>query len=303
MGIQIILLCALLLGLGAVGPEGATSRGPGGPGGPGGAGRTIRVVSSNVRYSAAKDGVNAWSARRELLIGVIRKLRPDLWGVQEALVDQQGDFVRAFPEYGVVGVGREDGKEKGEFASVFYLRDRFELISSGTFWLSERPEEVGSVGWDAALTRICTWVKLRDKAARRVVVYANTHFDHQGEQARVKSAELLRKKLAELAEGSAAVILTGDFNSSPGAGAYGALVGDAGGLVDSYREVHPAAEAGKAGEGSFHAFKGGKDGERIDWVLHSPAMRALDAGIDRTAGEHGVWPSDHYPVWAELQWR
>src|SRR6185312_5070536 len=150
---------------------------------------------------------------------------------------------------------------------------RFEKIESGQFWLSEHPEVVGVKGWDAALPRICTWVKLKETGTGAVFIYLNAHWDHIGIKAREESGKLMRK-MAEKLHGDAPVIITGDFNSNEDTPAYKSILGteaDPLRLIDSYREVHPAREADEA---SFHAFKGTRKGLRIDFILHSPELVA-----------------------------
>lgn len=254
---------------------------------------SLRVMSFNIRYDNASDGPKRWDQRKELLVETIRRFSPDLLGAQEVL-SHQGEYLRAqLKDYGFVGVGREDGKLKGEFAPIFYRTDRFELIDSGTYWLSETPTKIGSVGWDADLTRIMTWAKLRDRHAGGQLLVVNTHFDHKGERARLESAKLVRRKIGELCGGP--TIVTGDFNCTENDPPYAALVTPD--LADAYRDVHPKPEPDAA---SFHGFHGGNEGDRIDWILHSPTFETIEASIDRAARD-GHYPSDHYPVCATLR--
>jgi len=263
----------------------------------------LRVVSSNVRNADMHDGPDGWTFRKEFLFATIRAFDPDVIGLQEVLASQQDDFEHAFPAYKHVGVGREDGKRAGEFASIFFRADRFDLLDGGTFWLSTHPDVPGSRDWDAALTRICSWAKLKDRRSGRTILLANTHFDHMGAVARENSAKLLAEKLRAIANG-APVILTGDFNSTEDDRPYHILThaADSGGLrlIDSYREVHPQREPDEA---SFNGFKGTVTGTRIDWILHTPDVKALSSEIDRAKSPEGRFPSDHYPVKAVLDWR
>jgi endonuclease/exonuclease/phosphatase family metal-dependent hydrolase len=137
--------------------------------------------------------------------------KPDAFGLQEAMLPHMQYIDSVCPQYARVGVGRSDGKEGGEFVTIYYNKERFDLLDSGTFWLSETPDQV-SRGWDAALPRITTWVKLRDKATKRKFFYFNTHFDHKGTTARVESSKLIVEKIREIAGKKAMVVLTGDFN-------------------------------------------------------------------------------------------
>jgi endonuclease/exonuclease/phosphatase family metal-dependent hydrolase len=233
-----------------------------------------------------------------LFAQTIRDFDPDLLGTQEVLADQYDALAVMFPKYGVVGVARDDGNRAGEWSAIFYRKSRFEQVDSGNFWLSETPDEVGSRSWDAACTRICTWARLRDRASGREFLYANTHFDHKGDVARLESSKLIRKRLPELAKGSP-VILMGDFNCIEDDEPYRVLRGAQGNngivLIDSNREVHPKREQNEA---SFHGFKGTVTGSRIDWILHTSQFKATAAEIVHT--KNGRYPSDHYPVTAIL---
>jgi endonuclease/exonuclease/phosphatase family metal-dependent hydrolase len=265
----------------------------------------LRVMSFNVRNSNAMDLTDHWSFRKDLFFKTIGQFDPDLLGMQEVLADQYDETEKRMKDgYTLVGVARDDGKRKGEWSCILFRTERFEKLADGTFWLSETPEVAGSKAWDADLTRICTWARLKDKKTGKTFVFANTHFDHRGKVARVKSAELLARKLPELSQG-APVILTGDFNTTEDDKPYKALVkagADPGAvkLVDGYREVHPDRATDEA---SFHGFKGTVAGSRIDWILHTPELKAASAGIDRTKGENGKYPSDHYAVTAVLEWK
>src|SRR5262245_18119935 len=256
----------------------------------------IRVMSFNIRYGTAKDGENDWSHRREMLFRTIERNNPDLLGTQEALAMQVKELKERFPGYGFVGVGRDDGKEAGEFAGLFYRSARFQLVDQGHFWLSEHPEKPGSVSWDSALTRMATWVKLRDKSdGGREFLYLNTHWDHRGEKARLESAKLIRIRVKELAAGLPCII-TADLNAEDNTPEYRELLGDD--LRDIYRVAHPAPSKEEA---TFHEFKGTKVGDRIDFVLTTREFEAVDAQIDRSE-EGGHFPSDHFPVVAEVRY-
>jgi len=255
--------------------------------------KPFRVMTFNIRYDNPDDGENAWPNRRELVLDVIRTKRPDLLGVQEALKAQTVDLCEGLPDYEFVGVGRDDGREKGEFSPILYRRDRFMHVRSGTIWLSETPEHAGSVGWDAALPRIATWVTLRCRENPLIdVTVINTHFDHRGERARLESARLLRNTAESL--GGVPLIVMGDFNAPPGSPPHGALTGDRRpefALIDGYANLHPDAP----NPGTFNGFRRAEDSGRIDWILHSRRFRATSAEVDRRS-EGGRFPSDHFPV-------
>jgi endonuclease/exonuclease/phosphatase family metal-dependent hydrolase len=260
----------------------------------------VRVMSFNIRYGLADDGADSWPLRQDLVVRTIRDFEPQLLGVQECL-DFQGQVLRdSLPGYGFVGVGRDDGKLQGEMCGVFWQESFFEKLDAGHFWLSPEPDEVSSVGWDAALTRMATWVKLRTRTGDPVTfVFCNTHFDHVGQQARRESARIIHTQLKKVA-GKLAVILVGDFNApaDPAAdGPYHFLVKTRG-WQDTYRRVRePALD-----EGTFNGFRGETGGARIDWILTRPDLGVVSAGIVRAERE-GRYPSDHFPVTATIELR
>jgi len=260
----------------------------------------LRVMSFNIRNSRAQDGANAWPKRTELLFATIAQYGPDLIGFQEVLADQYDALVACLPQYGFSGVARDDGARQGEWSCVAYRKDRFTAVKSGDFWLSETPTVIGSKSWDAALTRLCSWVRLREIGTDREYVFANTHFDHKGVIARQESSRVLSRELSEIARGVPA-ILVGDFNITEDNPAYAVLVRPTtpGALpwIDAYRAVHPTRQPD---ESSFHGFKGGSAGSRIDFIFHTRHFQAKGAAIDRTE-QTGLWPSDHYAVTAELK--
>jgi endonuclease/exonuclease/phosphatase family metal-dependent hydrolase len=259
----------------------------------------LRVMTFNLRYATAADGANAWDKRKEILLGTIQAFHPDLLGTQEMLA-MQGDYLTEhLPGYKLVGVGRDDGKRKGEFSAILYRADRFELVDSGTFWLSETPTVVGSKSWDSSLPRIATWVRLRDRQnSNRPLCYLNTHWDHRGNQARVESGKIIRRWMAEHADGAPAIV-TGDLNVHDDHPGFRTLVDPSGPtplLHDVYRQVHPAADPNEA---SFHNFSGKTAGQRIDFILATPELKGIEATIDHT-NRDGRYPSDHFPITAVL---
>ena len=175
--------------------------------------KAIDAMSFNIRYDNPEDGKQNWQHRKENVVRMIHFYDLDIIGMQEVLVTQLNYLKENLKQYKTVGVGREDGKEKGEFAPIFYRKTRFKMVRSGTFWLSQTPEEV-SKGWDASLERIASWAIFKDKLTKKKFLFMNTHFDHIGEIARLESAKLLRKKSMELGE-DLPLILTGDFNLVP----------------------------------------------------------------------------------------
>lgn len=259
----------------------------------------IRVMSFNIRYGAANDGENRWDLRKELVVKSLKAFAPDLLGTQETLGFQRDYLAEHLPGYEVLGVGRDDGGEKGEMMALYFKKDRFEKLDSGHFWLSETPEKAGSKSWDSSLPRMATWVKLRDKQApsAQPILFVNTHFDHIGKTARLESARLIRRQAEELGKGCS-IIISGDFNTGEGSEPYVALFTSDGPVVDSYRQKHPERAEGEATFNQFRA--GSRRGSRIDWIAVSRDWEVVDAHIDRTDYE-GRTPSDHYPIHAILK--
>ncbi len=262
----------------------------------------IRIMSYNVRYGTAKDGEDSWPNRTELFFSRITDFGPDLIGFQEVVALQYDAIAARLPDYALSGVAREDGQRKGEWALIAYRKSRFTLLGHGDFWLSEKPEEIGSKSWDAALPRICSWVRLRENATGKEFLFANTHFDHKGVVARQEASRLISKRLPTIA-GALPALLTGDLNINEDNPAYTVLVKpdapNAIRWIDSYREVHPKRESDEV---SFHGFKGGTKGSRIDFIFHTDHFVAKESTIDRSAKD-GHYPSDHYPVMAVMKWK
>lgn len=265
----------------------------------------IRVMSFNIRYGTASDGVNHWNQRKEFLVETIRAFSPDLLGTQETLGFQRDFLAEHLPDFEYLGVGRDDGKEKGEMMALYYRRDRYQKQDSGHFWLSETPDVVGSRSWGTSLPRMVTWVRLIDRKQTETapVLFMNTHFDHQSPQAREQSAHLLREKAVSMGE-HCSVIVTGDFNAGEDSEPWKALflpVNDQPSpLVDSYRSVHPERTAD---EGTFSGFESGRiTGPRIDWIAVSRDWTIKDSGIDHTSRD-GRTPSDHFPVFTIIHRR
>ncbi|NLC67406.1 MAG: endonuclease/exonuclease/phosphatase family protein [Clostridiaceae bacterium] len=179
---------------------------------------TFNICSGN----AEKENDNSWKHRKEMVASIIRFHRVDVAGLQEVLKNQLDDLSRLLPDYAWIGVGRDDGIEKGEFTPLFYLKNRLEVLESGHFWLSKTPDVPGSRSWDAVCRRILTWSKFRDRITEKVFFLFNTHFDHIGFNARRKSAHLLLRKIHEIGEGLP-VVVTGDFNCNERSETYSIL--------------------------------------------------------------------------------
>ncbi|GAB5440344.1 MAG: endonuclease/exonuclease/phosphatase family protein [Fuerstiella sp.] len=254
----------------------------------------LRVMSFNIRFGTAKDGDNHWDKRRELVAETVRRYDPDLLGTQETIRFQGEYLQQQLPHLSYVGWSR-DANEQGEQCGVMFRTDRFELLDSGQFWLSETPEQKFSKSWDSSLPRVATWVRLRDQRNSKQLLFVNTHFDHRGKVARLESAAVIRKFVEQNAA-DIPVIVTGDFNCGEQAEPYKQLTGSAR-LRDIYRELHSEQALN---EGTFNAFKGIDTGARIDWILASDEWEVKKAAIDGFSKD-GRYPSDHFPVTGTLQ--
>lgn len=174
----------------------------------------LNVMSFNIRYDNPQDSLNNWQYRKDIAARTIKNQNADVIGTQEVLVNQLNDLKSRLPEYNTIGVGREDGIEKGEYSAIFYKKDRFKEIESGYFWLSETPEVAGSKGWDGACERIATWAILEDISSKRQFFFINTHLDHVGKIARQEGVTLLLDRATSLGKGLP-IVMTGDFNATP----------------------------------------------------------------------------------------
>jgi len=254
----------------------------------------IRVMTFNIRYDNPADGINSWDNRKELVTSGIGT--PDIFGMQEVLKHQLDYILGELPAYRPIGVGREDGQTKGEYAPIFYKNDHFSLLDHGTFWLSPTPLDTGSIGWDAALTRICTWGKFLDKSTGVVFYFLNTHFDHMGDTARAESARLIVDFINKKTNGLS-VILTGDFNSSPNDEPY--LV-----LTDLEKGLNDACQSGNisnaCNEGTFNGFGSQKDPERIDMIFFKGSWQVLSYNVLKIKNAD-TFISDNWPMVAEFE--
>ena len=259
----------------------------------------IRVMSFNIRYGTADDGRNSWEFRRNLVGQVIRQNDPDILGIQEALAFQILELEEVMPGHRRIGVGRDDGVAAGEFAAIYYRSQRFEIDSSGTFWLSETPDVPGSMHWGNRLTRICTWVRLIDSGSNDAFYVFNVHLDHQSQSSRERSVELVARRIMERLHDDP-VILMGDFNAGEDNPAMRYLRGETAApaiqLTDALRALHPDATE----TGTFGAWVGETSGDRIDAILVWD-FEIVEADIVRYDRD-GRYPSDHFPVTASLRW-
>lgn len=248
----------------------------------------LNIATYNLRYNNANDGVNAWPNRKENVKALVRYHDFDIFGTQEALIGQLKDLTE-LEEYDYYGKGRDDGGQAGEHSAIVYKKQRFKVLQSGDFWLSETPDKPGK-GWDATCcNRICSWVKFRDIKTKKEFYFFNVHFDHQGVQARRESGKLMVNKIKEIA-GKAPVICTGDFNSTPETEQILEMQTI---LRDTYKvtEMPPYGPVG-----TFNAFKfDAPMKDRIDYIFVSNSIKVLKYGT-LTDAKDQRYPSDHQPV-------
>lgn len=254
----------------------------------------LKVMTFNLRY-ASTSMPHAWSVRRPVTKACLEQTAPDLIGTQEGLTAQLADMRADLRAYAMLGQGREGG-EKGEYMAIFYRRDRFELLETHDFWLSETPEVVGSKSWNTSLPRMVTWARLRDKVTGKAFVFVNTHFDHMSEDARTQSAKLIRARLADL-KPVGPILLVGDFNAVAKASAAYTTLTDGGFLTDLFRT---APERNGEDLNTFHGYrKPGHDGVHIDWLLGRGGWKSKAAEVI-TFEVKGQHPSDHFPVMVKV---
>jgi len=235
----------------------------------------LNVASFNIRYKNNGDAHqgNGWDQRMPVIADLIRFHDFDIFGTQEGLKEQLEDLSVKLTDFAYIGVGRNDGKSAGEHAAIFYKKERFKLLKSGNFWLSEKTDSPNR-GWDAALPRICSWGEFEELSKGTRFFFFNTHFDHVGIKARSESAKLILRKVKELA-GNTPAILTGDFNVDQNNDIYTILNGS-GILRDSYE----TAEFRFAPNGTFNHFEiNSKTDSRIDHIFLTSAIKARRYGV------------------------
>jgi endonuclease/exonuclease/phosphatase family metal-dependent hydrolase len=256
----------------------------------------IRVVTFNIRV-AVDEGINSWDNRKELVASIIETYRADIVGLQEALKTQLEDLNKLLPDFAWVGVGRDDGAEEGEYAAIFYNKKRFKVLEDSTFWLSETPDKP-SIGWDAALKRVVTWAKLRDKITGKIFYHFNTHFDYKGVMARLESANLLNDRVAEVA-GKTPAIVTGDFNFKSDFGGYKILTGGRKNyLFDTQKIAKVDSSGSNITYNRFGQFL--EEGNKIDYIFIKNNIEVDKHKIIMDTFD-GRYPSDHMPVLAVLR--
>ncbi len=251
----------------------------------------LNVMTYNVRYSTEKDGVNAWSKRKDNVKALVKFHDVDIFCAQEALAEQY-DAILENSDFEAVGAGRDDGQRKGEFSPVFYNKNRFTKKDGGVFWLSQTPN-VPSKGWDAMFNRVCTWVRLYDKLNKKEFLVFNTHYDHVGVQARIESAKLIKQKIQEIAP-KLPVVYTGDLNVTPETDAIATIKS----FLSDSKEV--SVEPPYGPEGTFNGFKFDSPlKDRIDYIFINKGFKVQKYGVITDSKDQRYF-SDHLPVFAKL---
>ena len=254
----------------------------------------FKVMTMNVRYDNPDDSLNAWPNRIPLICSFISKEKPDIMGMQEVLWHQYQTMDSVMKGYSSVGVGRDDGARGGEMNPVFFRKERFDLVRTLTFWLSETPDLPGSRGWGATLPRIVTWLELVDKNTHEHFFFFNTHFAHDSDSARLMSSQILLKEVKKIAEGFP-FIISGDFNMPPTSTGYTILTGPDESvplLKDSYviTEKRPSGPVY-----TFNGFSDKAHSARVDYIFVRNGLKVLDYKTI-VKKEHGIFISDHWPV-------
>ena len=257
--------------------------------------QSLKFISYNLRYDNPNDGINRWELRKENIVDLIEKYDPDVFGTQEGLNHQVEYLNDHLSEYNYLGVGRDNGEEKGEYCAIFYKKDLYKVIDQSTFWLSKTPDKV-SVGWDAVLERICTYTLLENKKTGKRFWVFNAHFDHVGKEAQQNSAQLIFDKIKEFNTGNYPCVLMGDLNLKPESKAIRFLST----VMDDTYDLAGEKKSGPAG--TFNAFKHEQPvTDRIDYIFVSKndgklkTFKIVDDKVD------GRYPSDHLPVFAVIK--
>lgn len=258
---------------------------------------SVNWATFNIRYDEPNDLQNNWKFRKDSVAKFIQTNNIDVIGMQEVLHSQMEDLKERLPEYEAVGVGRDDGKTAGEYAPLFFKKDRFEVLDSNTFWLSQYPDSVGFIGWDGACCRIATWAKLKDKENGKIFMAVNTHFDHVGVEARRKGALLIMQRIQEIV-GNRPAILTGDFNVTDNSDAYKTLTTNKFVFKDAYKE----SNVKKGATYTFHDFGRitDQDCEKIDFIFVTPSVKVHSSFIPKEPDGDRGFLSDHNPQVSSL---
>ena len=246
-------------------------------------------MTLNIRYDEKRDSLDNWHLRKLEMVELIQTKKPDILGIQEGLFHQVQYLDSALVNYTYAGCGRDDGYQKGEFSAIYIDTTVFTIYQSGTFWLSDTPNKV-SVGWDAALPRICSYAQISHKISKKSVWIFNTHFDHKGQSARLRSAELILKKVSEINPENQPYILMGDFNATPEEKPIQLLVA----------AHHKLPQKINGPQGTFNGFGKENNTRRIDFIFSSKVKILKYIHLDGKR-KNGRYISDHLPVYASIR--
>lgn len=259
----------------------------------------MNIVSFNIRMDTPNDGENQWKFRKDCAADLIKFYNVDIFGAQEVLHHQLTDLLERLPDYDYVGVGRTDGKEKGEYAPIIYKKSRYAVVKTGNFWLAEDKNAVGKKGWDAACERVATWAVLKDKQSGKKFFFLNTHLDHIGKVARHEGAALVLRQVKELA-GDMPVIVTGDFNAVETEDPILVLIDRDN--VDHLTDSRSVADLKYGPEWTFHGFGRVPLEKRhlIDYIFIKGNIKVLRHGVLTDTLNH-LYPSDHCPIMCVIE--
>ncbi|TGV02184.1 endonuclease/exonuclease/phosphatase family protein [Flavivirga rizhaonensis] len=256
---------------------------------------TTKVMTYNIKLDYPKEGKHSWNHRKDLITGQINFYEPHVFGVQEALPNQMQYLDSTLVSYNYVGVGRDDGKNSGEYSAIFYKKASFEVIESSTFWLSETPEKV-SMGWDAVCNRVCTYALFKSKKTNQHFWVFNTHFDHVGKQAKKESPKLILQKIKELNSKNYPAILMGDFNLKPETESIQFIKKH----FNDSKEISETLPFGPSG--TFNGFHFDKPvTHRIDYIFVSKKTIKVSKYAVLSDSKDCKYPSDHLPVFVFLK--
>ncbi len=262
--------------------------------------QALRVMTYNIRLDSPNDGENIWSNRKDHFVSMIKFHKADIVGLQEAQKHQIDYLQKQLPEYSWFGIGRDDGKNGGEFTAIFYRKERFDTLETSTFWCSQTPEHPG-LGWDAAYQRITTYGKFKDKSTEKTFYLFNTHLDNEGKIARLESAKLIKRKMEKIC-GNLPVIFTGDFNSFPDSSPYKVITStsDSSSSIQLFDSQYISQTKHHGPSGTFTGFNmNAKPLKPIDFIFVRKGISVLSHGTLSDSFD-GFLPSDHYAVVADI---
>lgn len=256
---------------------------------------TIKLMTYNIKLDYPKEGPDSWTNRKPSFIGLLKFYEPDVMGVQEAMPNQMKDIDSLLTGYDFVGVGRDDGKDMGEYSAIFYKKNKVKIVESSTFWLSQTPEKV-SMGWDAACHRVCTYALFEDAISKEQFWVFNTHFDHIGLEARKNSTVLILDKIKQITGNDKPVFLMGDFNMEPESENIQMIKTQ----LDDSKEIAIIEPFGPSG--TFNNFEFDKPVTiKIDYIFVSKKNISINKYGVLSDNKDLKYPSDHLPIYIEAK--